>query len=619
MSCPFLAAAAASGEANDASRRAGGCPFAKRFGLLDSSPSDPATQRDLPIAAAAAAVGAGEAATERGDANTGEKHESGPRNSAPDVVDGRVDSSGAADGGKAGGESGGGSGRKAAAGRCPYGFDSAADGRMAAAVGPMSCVLCKALLFDPSRCDPCKHVYCRECIARFTDCPLCGCDVKALLPDAALTHAVDAFISAHVLHRPALLPPSLPAPRSEPSHNAPDAAAAADSSGTDASAAAGSAAAAEREAEAARVEVEALDLDKASPGSFLFIHAMRAMQHGNLPSARARFALSASSLKAFLSPPSAASTAPAAHADAARGVSSSSSCAGNARENESPQSADIAADSPVPDPAAAAAAAAAATVAGGVERSETQRRAAVSRLGAVLGSHADCCLLMSDVASAASSYQEAVDVLSAALPALRKGKAESKGERAEEEGRQQEQEKHGGGNSDGAAVDDELCHALCVTLNKLGDLHYRSDRLPEALALYQQALSRRQHALVCTEACAQPRGVGEKGEGAVREKASKALDVAVSTAKVADAQQALGEEARAREGFSRALRLVQGVREMLAVAAASGQGDCMALLDKVEATQAFLQQQLAAATGATEAAAAAAGTAELGETNAKNG
>ncbi|CAI5471413.1 unnamed protein product [Closterium sp. Yama58-4] len=383
---------------------------------------------------------------------------------------------------------------------------------MAAAVGPMSCVLCKALLFDPARCDPCKHVYCRECIARFTDCPLCGCDVKALLPDEALAHAVDAFISAHVLHRPVPAPlPPVPAPHSESSHNAPEAAAAggADSSGTDASAAADSAAAAaaEREAEAARVEVEALDLDKASPGSFLFLHAMRAMQHGNLPSARARFALSASSLKAFLSMPSAAAaTATAAHADAARG-----------------------------------------------------------------------------------------------------------GERAVQEGQQQGLERPGGGDSDRGAVEDELHHALCVTLNKLGDLHYRSDRVPEALALYQQALARRQHALARTEAGTHAGGL----KGAVRETASKALDVAVSTAKVADAQQALGEEESAREGFSRALRLVQGVKGTLTAAAAGGQGDCLALLDKVEATQAFLQQQLAAATGTT-GTAAAAGATEAGEADAKS-
>ncbi|CAI5516167.1 unnamed protein product [Closterium sp. Naga37s-1] len=553
MSCPFLAAAAASGEANDASRPAGGCPFAKRFGLLGSSPSDPATQRDLPVAAAAAADG------------TGEKHKSGPRNSVPDVVEGRADRSGAADGGKAAGEIGGESGRKAAAGRCPYGFDSAADGRMAAAVGPMSCVLCKALLFDPARCDPCKHVYCRGCIARFTDCPLCGCDVKALLPDATLTHAVDAFISAHVLHRPALLPPSLAAPRSEPPPNALDAAAsAADLSGKDASAAAdteatdsaaaaaaaaaAATAAAEREAEAARVETEALDLDKASPGSFLFIHAMRAMQHGNLPSARARFALSAFSLKSFLSPGNAASVSATADAaaDAARGVSSSSS-------------------------------------AGTVSCSDHR----IPLLPSLCPAKRPCpaSLLMSDVASAASSYQEAVDVLSAALPALGKGETEAEGERAVEEGQQQGLEMHGGGDSDSGAVDDEvgawtvlLHHALCVTLNKLGDLHYRSDHLPEALALYQRALARRQHALARTEACAQAR----EGEGAVRETASKALDVAVSTAKVADVQQALGEEESAREGFSRALRLVQAAKETLsAAAAAAGQGDCLALLDKV--------------------------------------
>ncbi|GJP80078.1 hypothetical protein CLOP_g10312 [Closterium sp. NIES-67] len=610
MSCPFLAAAAASGDAsNDASRPTGGCPFAKRFALLGSSPNDPASQRESPTEAAIAAAatdGTSEVVRKIGEGDSGRENNSGSLHSAEHAVKGRADSSGAAHGGDGGEESG----RKAGAGRCPFGFDSAADGRMAAAVGPMSCVLCKALLFDPARCDPCKHVYCRDCIARFNDCPLCGSDVKGLLPDAALAHAVDSFITAHVLSRPAAHPVPVDdaapgAPRVQEARK-PDApassganAAAADASATDAAVAAAAAAAAEREAEAARVEMEALDLDRASPGSFLFIHAMRAMQHGNLPSARARFALSASSLKTFLSPPSAAGPAAAA---APGGISSSTAA------NASGDPAGIAVSpSSVLDPAAAAAA----TAGGGVEGTEAQRRAAVSRLGAVLGSHADCCLLMSDVASAASSYQEAVDVLSAALPTLPaavegegEGAGEGEAEGAAEEGQAQGVERRGGGSgggggkSDGSAVDDELCHALCVSLNKLGDLHYRANRLPEALALYHRALARRQHALARAEA----RG----GDGAVRETASKAVDVAVSTAKVADAQQAVGQETRARDGFTRALHLLQGVRGRLTAAAAAGSGQevCLALLEKVEATEAFLQQQLGAATGAGTAAAA---------------
>lgn len=41
-------------------------------------------------------------------------------------------------------------------GKCPLGYDS-----VTFKIGPLSCVLCRALLFDSSRCVPCRHIYCR--------------------------------------------------------------------------------------------------------------------------------------------------------------------------------------------------------------------------------------------------------------------------------------------------------------------------------------------------------------------------------------------------------------------------------------------------------------------------
>lgn len=40
--------------------------------------------------------------------------------------------------------------------KCPYGYDS-----VSFKIGPLSCVICRALLFDSSRCMPCRHIYCR--------------------------------------------------------------------------------------------------------------------------------------------------------------------------------------------------------------------------------------------------------------------------------------------------------------------------------------------------------------------------------------------------------------------------------------------------------------------------
>jgi len=76
--------------------------------------------------------------------------------------------------------------------KCPMGYDSGSF-----KIGPLSCVICRALLFDSSRCLPCRHIYCRACISRFKDCPLCGADVDEIVPDPEMQTLVDQFIEGH--------------------------------------------------------------------------------------------------------------------------------------------------------------------------------------------------------------------------------------------------------------------------------------------------------------------------------------------------------------------------------------------------------------------------------------
>lgn len=40
--------------------------------------------------------------------------------------------------------------------KCPFGYDS-----QAFKLGPFSCMICQALLYDCSRCVPCSHVFCK--------------------------------------------------------------------------------------------------------------------------------------------------------------------------------------------------------------------------------------------------------------------------------------------------------------------------------------------------------------------------------------------------------------------------------------------------------------------------
>ncbi|KAL5700378.1 Protein nca1 [Ranunculus cassubicifolius] len=76
--------------------------------------------------------------------------------------------------------------------KCPLGYDS-----HTFKLGPLSCMICQALLFESSKCEPCSHKFCKECISRFKDCPLCGADIERIVPDDELQGTVDRFIEGH--------------------------------------------------------------------------------------------------------------------------------------------------------------------------------------------------------------------------------------------------------------------------------------------------------------------------------------------------------------------------------------------------------------------------------------
>lgn len=76
--------------------------------------------------------------------------------------------------------------------KCPLGYDS-----HSFKIGPLSCVLCQALLFESSKCVPCSHIFCKACISRFKDCPLCGADIEKIESDEETQKLVDRFIDGH--------------------------------------------------------------------------------------------------------------------------------------------------------------------------------------------------------------------------------------------------------------------------------------------------------------------------------------------------------------------------------------------------------------------------------------
>ncbi|CAN6374152.1 unnamed protein product [Urochloa humidicola] len=76
--------------------------------------------------------------------------------------------------------------------KCPFGYDSGTF-----KLGPLSCMICQALLHECSRCKPCSHKFCKACVSRFKDCPLCGADIEGIEPDSELQALVNRFIDGH--------------------------------------------------------------------------------------------------------------------------------------------------------------------------------------------------------------------------------------------------------------------------------------------------------------------------------------------------------------------------------------------------------------------------------------
>lgn len=142
--------------------------------------------------------------------------------------------------------------------KCPFGYDSTSF-----KLGPLSCVLCRALLFESTKCVPCGHLFCRFCISRFNDCPLCGAGIDTFEPDNGLQKEVDQFIEGH-----ARIKRSIPL--------------SSDSGGE------------EEEIQKSNVTYEDVSLER---GTFLVQQAMRAFQAQNLESASARLGMCANDIR----------------------------------------------------------------------------------------------------------------------------------------------------------------------------------------------------------------------------------------------------------------------------------------------------------------------------------
>ena len=128
-----------------------------------------------------------------------------------------------------------------------------------------------------------------------------------------------------------------------------------------------------------------------------------------------------------------------------------------------------------------------------------------------------------------------------------------------------------------------MVHSLCVTLNKLGDQHYRSGDLPSAMSKYTEALALRKAVwrlergsqspttpetagISPPQTVAEQSGVTTSAGGVITVQTAPhpqlAVDVAVSAAKVADIVRVLGGEGSGKLaacGFQEALDVLQSV------------------------------------------------------------
>lgn len=145
--------------------------------------------------------------------------------------------------------------------KCPFGYDS-----QTFKLGPLSCIICQALIFQCARCVPCSHAFCKGCISRFKDCPLCGADIEKIEDDEKIQSVVDRFIEGHARIK-----------RTHVDDNAKDKEeAVADSQKNK------------------TVIYEDVSLER---GAFLVQHAMRAFRAQNMESAKSRLSLCAEDIR----------------------------------------------------------------------------------------------------------------------------------------------------------------------------------------------------------------------------------------------------------------------------------------------------------------------------------
>eukprot|EP00899_Mesostigma_viride_P008148 jgi/Mesvir1/17334/Mv07729-RA.1 len=76
---------------------------------------------------------------------------------------------------------------------CPFGYGNSS----APKLGPKDCMICRTLLFDAVRVQPCRHVFCRDCLRTQPCCPLCLGDVEGLVEDAEIQAEADELILRH--------------------------------------------------------------------------------------------------------------------------------------------------------------------------------------------------------------------------------------------------------------------------------------------------------------------------------------------------------------------------------------------------------------------------------------
>ncbi|KAL7138609.1 hypothetical protein ABFS83_10G175200 [Erythranthe nasuta] len=136
--------------------------------------------------------------------------------------------------------------------KCPFGYDS-----QTFKLGPLSCMICQALLFQCSKCMPCSHVYCKACISMFKDCPLCGADIEKIEDDLDLQSVVDRFIEGHARIK-----------RSQVDSD--------------------------KEGDKKRIIYEDVSVER---GSFLMQQAMRALRANNIESAKSRLSVCAKDVR----------------------------------------------------------------------------------------------------------------------------------------------------------------------------------------------------------------------------------------------------------------------------------------------------------------------------------